>query len=268
MLEISNTFSFEQSKIYAEKLETEYPFLSCAVIGRTYLGRGIFAFSLGCRSNSVLITGGTGGKSSQTSLMLYRFLDRLCGSIYFDSEISGINFSALIKKFGITVIPCLSPDSQNAGDERNSNYAGVDIDLNFDSDWRKEKINSLENNILFACAEGFPGNFKESEPETRAFTSFCRRRGFRSCLTLRYGENTCIHYKRDKKAPATSSMMAKILASSSLCAVSEDEMPASPSRWFVDEFSRPAFLFEIEKQENAELLYKKTEEALVLMSVM
>lgn len=284
MPDMCELFSFEKSKFYAEKLETKYPFLTCTILGRSYMGRGIFSFSLGCPSDSVVIVGGTGGKSSQTSLVLYRFLDKVCNSVYSGKEISGINFSALIKKFGITVVPCLNPDSAEiaSGFERipeifgdcaeisdwNANSAGIDIDLNFSSDWRKEKMDSLEKNIIFSSHEGFPGNTKESEPETRAFVSLCRRRNFRSCLTLRNSDINMIYYRRKDRQPPPSAMMAKILASSCCFSASVKEMPACPSRWFCDEFSKPAFLIETEKQDCAEAVYQRLEEALVLMSVM
>lgn len=285
MLDISGAFNYEKSRLFAEKLDTGYPFLTCLAIGRTYLGRAIFSFSLGNVNNSVIITGGTGGKSAQTSLVLYKFTESICESVFCGKEVSGVDFSVLVRKFGITVIPCLNPDSCEIAFEGynalkneciskecfekekwNANSAGVDIDLNFDSDWRKEKMLSLEKNILFACGEGFPGNSKESEPEIRAFTSLCRRHNFRSCLTLRTGKNG-IYYRRKGNSPASSAMMAKILASSGFSGVSEKEIPPCPSRWFSDKFSKPSFLIETEK-EDALSLYNKLEEALVLMSVM
>lgn len=281
MLEISETFSFEDTKLYAEKLETKYPFLSCTIIGRSHCGRGIFSYSLGRSSDSVLIVGATGGKSAETALVLYRFIDRVCESVSTGSEISGISFSGLIKKYGITIIPCLNPDSAQLyaglekipfGEEKDrgkwdANAFGVDINLNFDSDWRKEKMLSLEKNILFACAGGFPGNMKESEPETRAFTALCRRRNFRSCLTLQSSEGG-LYYRRGDKSPVSSSLMAKILASSCGCGVSESEMPPCPSRWFIDEFSKPAFLLGVPGEDNENHLSAGLEETLVLMSVM
>lgn len=286
MLDISGAFNYEKSRFYAEKLDSGYPFLNCSVIGRTYSGKAIFSFSLGNGGNSVVIAGGTGGKSAQTSLILYKFTENICESILLGKEISGVDFSVLIKKFGITVVPCLNPDSAEIAfsgyralknecipekyfdrEIWNANSAGVDIDLNFDSDWRKEKMLSLEKDILFACGEGYPGNARESEPETRAFVSLCRRHNFRSCLTLRTGKNR-IFYRRRDRSPVSSAMMAKILASPGFFHVSEDEMPPCPSRWFADEFSKPAFLTQAEKTTDTPSLYGKLEETLVLMSVM
>lgn len=284
MLEISETFSFEKAKLYAEKLETKYPFLHCTIIGRSHEGRGIFAYSLGCQSNSVVIVGGTGAKSSETSLALYRFLDSVCESVFLANELSGVNFSSLMKKFGLTVIPCLNPDSVEivTGGKHlckefrcegtdiifNANAAGVEIDLNFDSDWRKEKMSSLEKGIIFASPEGFPGNMKESEPETRAFTTFCRRRSFRSCLTLKTDSENNIYYHRKDNQPPQSAMMAKILASSFSGKLSESEMPPCPSRWFIDEFRKPSFLVKAQKCGSFQILFEKLEELLVLMAVM
>lgn len=268
MTEEPEVFSFAKSKIYAEKLERKYPFLSCTIIGRSYSGRGIFSFSVGNIKNSVVITGGTGAGSGQTSLALYRFIERICDSVYLGSEISGIDFSSLTRKFGVTIIPCLSPDSCEAEfNLSGTNSAGVDINLNFDSDWHKEKILSLEKNILFAGEKGYPGISSESEPETRAFVSLCRRRCFRSCLSI-INDDDKIYYVRSDKTHISSPMMAKILASSFQCEVMEEEMPPSPSRWFCDAFSKPSFLLMSKPCENSKALYEKLEEALVLTCVM
>lgn len=235
MLEISNTFSFEKYRLYAEKLDTKYPFLTCTVIGRAVSGRPIFAFSLGNRGDSVVITATADGKSNQTCLALCRFLDRICESVMLGGEVSSIRFSSLIKKYGITVIPCLNVDNISPTDA----VASFNSFLHIDS---------------------------ENTPEERAFISLCRKRHFRSCLTLRNADEDGIFYLCENCNPS-SAMMAKILASS-CCRLSENEMPVCPSRRFAKEFSLPAFLIEAESCENFETLFDKLEEALVLMSVM
>ncbi len=230
MLDISGDFSFEKSKAYAEKLDVKYPFLTCSVIGRSCSGRGVFAFSAGSVTNSVVITATAEKPDAQTSLVLYKYIDSVCESVFTGREISGVNFASLIKKFGITVIPCLNPDTSEKG------------------------------NILSDFSD-------ESSPEMRAFSSLCHRRHYRSCLTLRNGRDS-VFCKRKELSLPTSQMMAKILSSSCLCPACESEMPPCPSRWFIDLFSKPAFLMNVRRASEAELLYKRLEESLVLMSVM
>lgn len=110
MLEISENFDFSISRLYAEKLERKYPFLQCTVIGRSESGHGIFAFSLGKNENRALILS---GEPSCACAALYRFIDKICESVLLSRELSGIDYSLLIKKFGLTVIPCLHPDSES-----------------------------------------------------------------------------------------------------------------------------------------------------------
>lgn len=229
MLDINNSFSFEKSKLFAEKLDIRYPFLDCLIIGRTSHGRGIFSFSVGSKTNSVLITGGYERPDFQTSPVLYKFIDSVCQSIDTEAKLSGIDFSALVRKFGITVIPSLCPDCLCDKDE-----------------------------LRFDCF---------GETEKRTFLSFCKRHHFRSCLTLKSGSGK-IYYSSKSSSPAPSSLMAKILSSSCLYPVSEEEMRHSPSKLFSDAFSKPAFLIEARKGRDNEDLYKKLEETLVLMSLM
>ena len=232
MLDISGTMCYDKSRYFAEKLDTAYPFLTCLVIGRSFSGKAVFSFSVGNKNNSVIITG---TKSAQTSLILYKFTENVCESELFGKELSGVDFSALVRKFGITVVPCLNPDFDETV---LGNYG--------------------------APESGY--NSKESETPTRAFVSLCRRHNFRSCLTLGSGANS-IYYRREH-SPVSSLMMAKILASPGFFGVSEKEMPPCPSRWFADEFLKPSFLIETTEEKDTLSLYKKLEETLVLMSVM
>lgn len=298
MLDFDSGFDFDISRVFAEKLETRYPFLSCEVIGRSYTGRGIFAFSIGNKLNQVLYVGGTHGCEYLTSMVLYKFIDTVCEKILFDEPLWSVNFSALTNKFGMAFIPCLNPDGteialkgiSGAGNMRhitekipcddytkwNANAVGVDLNHNFDASWRKERLLEIENGIIAAAPRQFGGYSAESEPETRAVTTYCRRKKFRSLLSL-HSQGEEILYKYENLESPKSAMMAKIMASCCGYTLKENEGLASHAGmkdWFITEFRKPAFTFEIGKGENPlpfsdlDEIYSTLEETLALFALM
>lgn len=265
MLDFSGGFNYGISRLFIESLTEKYGFLHASVIGRTYTGRAIFSLSLGNELNSTLFVGGIHGCDKLTSLVIYKYILTLCRAIESDGLVSAIRISSLMNKFGATFIPCLNPDgteiaakgSDSSGSMRHitekiecgdysqwkANSIGVDIDRNFDAEWKRERLLEIENGILTSAPEGFGGFAPESEPETKAVCELCRRKKFRTAAAF-YSRSDSISGSFMGEEPARSQMMAKILACSCGCGISDSlEKYAGFKDWFISEFSRPAFSF-------------------------
>ncbi|MDD6021435.1 MAG: M14 family zinc carboxypeptidase [Acutalibacteraceae bacterium] len=298
MLDFSGGFNYDISRLFVEKLTEKYDFLRSGVIGRTYTGRGIFSLSLGNELNSTLIIGGVHGCEWLTCLVIYKYIETLCRSVAEDGFVSSVRISALMNKFGVTFVPCLNPDGteiavrglEGAGNMRhitekipcddysrwNANSIGVDLNHNFDAEWKKERLLEIENGILSSAPRQFGGFSPESEPETRAVTELCRRKKFRTAAAF-HSQGEEIYCAFNGKEPAKSQMMAKILACSCGYKTVENSGLASYAGfkdWFISEFSKPAFTFEIGRGENPlplsdlERIYSSLEEAMTLLLLM
>ncbi len=294
----SEIFDYEKNKLYLESLCREYPFISPNVISRTSLGRGIFSLSVGNPKNSVLFAGGFHGCEWITCLTLYRFLERVAEAIKKDETLCGVDLSKAFTHLGFTVIPCVNPDGteiavhgpngakamrrfvQSFGCEDyskwNANSQGVDINHNFPAGWDELRRAEEEQGIHGPAPRQFGGTYPESEAETKALTRLCRLSSFRQVMAVhsqgeeifwQYGENTPVHSK----------MMAKILADSCGYSLAEPSGLASHGGfkdWFIKEFARPGFTFELGKGENPlpvsdlDGIYEKVEEAFVIFSLM
>lgn len=298
MLDFSGGFNYDISKLFVERLTQKYDFLRCSVIGRTYTGRGIFSLSLGNELNCALIVGGVHGCEWLTCLVIYKYIAVLCEAAQKEGFVSSIKIAPLLNKFGVTFVPCLNPDGteiavrglDGAGNMRhitekipcddysrwNANSVGVDLNHNFNAEWKKERMLEIENGIISSSPRQFGGFSPESEPETKAITELCRRKKFRTATAF-HSQGEEIYSGFCGREPVKSQMMAKILACSCGYKTVENSGLASYAGfkdWFISEFSKPAFTFEIGRGENPlplsqlDGIYSRLEEAMTLLLLM
>ncbi len=278
-------FDYTTNKQIIEDLIKEYPFLNVQLIGRTAIGRGIFALSLGNNKKSGVYVGSVRGSDGLSGLILLLFIERLCHTVKSNRTLARVNIRKALSYSGVTVIPCLNPDGreiflhgpEGAGSMRSfvssfynknkpvweANAMGVDISRNFI--FRSEAKDTESS----AAPSLFGGVYPESEAETRALTRLCRLKNFRQCIEICMGEDE-IFYKSAEEEPANSQMMAKIMACSSGLTVSAEKKSINHGimDWFIKEFQKPAFSLGINGNER-ELYntYGKIEEALTVFSL-
>ncbi len=276
---------YTTNKRIIEDLIKEYPFLNVQLIGRTGIGRSIFALSLGNNKNSTIYVGSVRGGDRLSGLVLLLFVERLCHSIKYNHLLSAVNVRKVLNFSGLTVIPCLNPDGREIDlygpsgaksmgafvssfytDEKpqwNANAMGVDINRNFIF------AHNFAQESQHPSPSSFKGDYPESEAETKALTRLCRLKPFRQCLELYDGAGE-IFYKSDEEEPVSSSMIAKILACS--CSlpinVNNNTFQSGVKDWFIKEFHSPAFAIGTGgKVSELYSLYSRLEEALIVFSL-
>lgn len=290
-------FDYEKNKYYLQALCREYPFIKANVVSRTSLGRSIFSLSIGNEKNSVLYAGGFHGCEWISSLVLYRFVQRVANSMKTQTTLCGIELSKAFEQLGITVIPCVNPDgteiavhgTQSAKSLRhfvesigaddfskwNANALGVDINHNFSAGWDTLRKMEEESGIHGPSPRRFGGEYPESEAETKALTKLCRVSNFRQAIAV-HSQGEELYWKYENYTPVQSTMMAKILADSCSYKLVENSALASHGGfkdWFIKEFRRPAFTLEVGKGENPlpvsdlDKIYERIEEALVIFAL-
>ena len=288
-------FDYNTNKQLIEDLIKEYPFLKADISGRTVLGRGIFSFSVGSLHNSVIIAGGFNGSDELSPLLLYMFIEDLCKSIKESRDFCGINIRRALSQLGITIIPSVNPDGREINlygaegaksmkkfvDKMNcddfslwqSNSKGVDIRRNFSHNFEVNQKKAREKGINGPYQTNFPGDYPESEAETKALTRLCRVRSFRQCLSLSSGDGTLISAPDNHKIPE-SEFMSKIISQGCFYPLfrSDDEDICSFPAWFSKELSRPAFELKAGESHttysDCEKIYERVKEALTVFSLM
>ena len=275
----------------------EYTFLKCVSIGKSVMGKDIPAVRIGRSAEYVLFAGGFHGSEHITSTMLLRFCEELCSALDNDRVIEGLNVRKAMYGRGLIIAPCVNPDGCeisrfglaatggsrflrkiSGGDfeHYNANARGVDINHNFDADWKELREREKSSGIIGPTRSRFGGFSPESEPETVALCELCRNTPIRHAIAF-HSQGEVIYAPTGPNPPKRSERMAEIMAASSGYALENPEglaVGGGFKDWFIAEFNRPAFTVEIGRGknplplENYPKIYKQIRELLMLSAIM
>ncbi len=254
-------------------------------IGRSALGRNIYAVGAGKLCGGIIYVGGVHSLEWLTTLLLVRFCFELSKR---EEEL------LLLESRGIIVVPCLNPDGvelvingiESAKERKDfvariskgdlsdwqANANGIDLNHNFDAGFNELKRLEIKSGIIGPSPRRYGGEYPFSEPETKALSSVCRLFGIQTAYAF-HSQGEEIFYQYGKNTPPRSRLMAELLSQSSGYRLSAQEGLASHGGfkdWFIGKLSRPAFTIEIGKGKNPlpitdlESIYTRLEDMLFL----
>ena len=293
---VEHDYDTLRREIYA--LVGKYPFLRLIRLGKTSMGREILALQIGKRRAYTLYAAAFHGKERITAAVALRFAERVCDAVATGGEVAGISARRMLTDRGIIIVPMVNPDGCeiaihgesgcicNAAkikrlcgghfEDWNANGRGVDINQNFNAGWEILKTEEEKHGFFGPGPTRYGGTRPESEAETVALTTLCRRAAV-ACVMALHTQGEEIYWRYGSNTPACSERMARILGASSGYKVTDPEGLASHGGfkdWFIDEFGRPGFTVELGRGVNplsAELLdsiYPAAEEMMSLLHVM
>ncbi len=294
----SQEYNYFERQRLIEYLCQKYDFVRRSTIGVSCAGRNISALKIGSAKQYALFAAAFHGSERITSTVLLMFIENLCYALETDGYIAGIRARRALLGRGIIFVPTVNPDGCEIsllgrlgcgekaneisrlckGDFKhwNANFRGVDINHNFNADWKALRERERSAGIYGPSPTRFGGYKPESEPETIALTQLCRKVDIRHVLAL-HSQGEVIYWSFGDKAPAKSKKMAEIMATSSQYALDVPSLIATGGGfkdWFIDEFKRPGFTIELGKGENplpaetAQGIYLRAREMLTLCSIM
>ncbi len=255
-------------------LAKEYPFIKLFTIGKSVLGRKIYAVGLGNLKNAVLFTGATHASEWLTTSLLTLFTEniakRACaGELFLETDIC-----RLFRTNGVIIVPMLNPDGveialggaktarhrenavatmlENAQSVWQANANGVDLNHNFDAGWDILKQMELSEGFTQPGATRYGGRAPHSEPEVRAIVKATMAFSPKMVVAF-HSQGEEIFYNYGDRTPAVSAFIATEI--SHLCGYTLTSPEGLNSHggykdWFIDKFFRPGFTIEIGKGEN------------------
>ncbi len=293
---VEHDYDTLRRELYA--LVGKYPFMRLERLGKSSMGREILAIRIGNRPSYSLYAAAFHGKERITSAVALRFAERLCEAITVGGNISGISARRMFADRGIIIIPMVNPDGCDIAvngakaclpspekieaicggsfNDWNANGRGVDINRNFDAGWQIQRELDSQDGITGPAPSRYGGSRPESEAETSALTSLCRRMNI-ACVMALHTQGEEIYWKYGDRTPACAERMARILGASSGYTVTEPKELASHAGfkdWFINEFGRPGFTVELGRGKNPlapeilDYIYPAAEEMMALLQVM
>lgn len=251
------------------ELAREYPFLKTFPIGKSVLGRSIYAMGIGEVYKGTLFVGGVHGMEWLTTLLMFRFWEDILRSLASGKPLADIDMARTIENRSLIVIPCLNPDgveislhgaasakhlsefvAKASGGNTSrwqANARGIDINHNFDAGFEKAKQLEQSVGIVSPGPTRYGGACPHSEPESLSLVNFCTTFNLRQAYAF-HSQGEEIYYKYGCHTPARAQLMAQVLAAASGYALASPDIIASHAGfkdWFIERFHRPAFTIEI-----------------------
>lgn len=276
----------------------KYDFLERIVIGKSVAGRDIYAVRLGEGVTYTLFAAAFHGSEHITSNICLMFLEEMAFAYGNNTSVEGINIRKALEGRGVIFVPRVNPDGceisifgaaaagsrageitkQCGGDfsHWNANLRGIDINHNFDADFADLKKRELEAGIYVPGPSRFGGTHPESEPETAALVSLCKRENIHHVCAM-HTQGEVIYWGYKDYCEKRNKQMAQIMAVSSGYALDVPHGTAVGGGfkdWFVQAFRQPGFTVEFGRGQNplpiqkALEIYLKAREMLTICAIL
>lgn len=275
-----------------------YPFLQRTVIGESVCGRPIEALSIGHGEHAVLFAAAFHAQEWLTSLIALRLCEELCRLYSGEALPARFNYPLVAASRTIVIVPQVNPDGvdialhgSKAGGTHaamlhvqgadikgywQANAAGVDLNHNFNAGRAVLQAIERSHGITAPCGRQFGGVTAESEPETRAIASLCRRLPFTHVAAL-HSQGEEIYWQYGERTPSIARMAARVMgALSGYTPAAPDGMASHGGfkDWFIEETGRMGFTFELGRGRNPlptddfEPIWEKTRDMLMFTAVL
>jgi g-D-glutamyl-meso-diaminopimelate peptidase len=153
-----------------------------------------------------------------------------------------------------------------------ANIRGTDLNLNYPAGWEKEHELEIRQGIKGPAPRDYGGPAPLSEPESASMVNFTRQHNFRLVIAY-HTQGEVIYYKFNNLEPSESLTIARLFSRVSGYSIAENPGEASYAGykdWFIQEFRRPGFTFEVGLGANPiqtsqfPTIYRQNEEVLLL----
>lgn len=290
-------YTYEIIKRQIEGLKVRYPFIETGTIGTSVMGKNLYYIRLGIGPREVSYNGAHHANEWITTPLLMKFIENYSKAYAIKGNIRGYNIPYLYDSSSIYLVPMVNPDGvdlvnfwpnysnpiyQQAESLNKTglplprvwkaNIRGVDLNLNYPAEWEKEKEQEIEQGITKPGPRDYGGESPLSEPETIAMTRFTLNHNFRMVIAY-HTQGEVIFWQFNNLAPPESITIGNIF--SNITGYTLIEGPgeaafAGYKDWFIQEFRRPGFTFEVGRGVNPipisqfSDIYVRNEEILLL----
>lgn len=288
---------FKAYREYLLKLRRKFPFLRVFTIGKSVLGREIFALSIGKPSPSVIFAGAFHASEWLTTLLLLKFVKNICLAISAEEELCSLGLVERFNQRGLTVVPMVNPDGveiavngpKSAGNMAciiekiqsesdgiwQANARGVDLNHNFDAGFRELKELEKENGIICPSPGQYGGLYPHSEPESASLVRLVKSTVAERVYAF-HSQGEEIFYEYGDCTPPQSKYIADLLCRASGYRIVQNSGLNSHGGFkdfFIEKYKRSGFTIEIGKGKNPlpitdlRRIYQKTEELMTIATV-
>lgn len=267
-------YSSEILELNLSSLLKRYPFLDLSIIGKSVLGKDLYAIRFGNGEIPLIYNATHHANEWITSLLLMKYLENLSYSYVMGVDIGGKSAKEIFDGFSLYFVPMVNPDGTDlvTGEiEKDSliykkaeslnypqlpfpsgwkaNIKGTDLNLNYPAGWRTARKIKYEQGYTSPAPRDYVGPYPFSAPESVAMGQFTKN--ISPLLTLAYhSQGEIIYWKYKDFLPKGSEEIADEFAR--LSGYSAEITPMSSGNagykdWYIKTYNRPGYTVEVGK---------------------
>ncbi|RFB10551.1 LysM peptidoglycan-binding domain-containing protein [Bacillus sp. HNG] len=264
-------YDYEDLMKDIHELQTIYPFLQTRSVGKSVLGKELVELRLGRGAKRVHWNGSFHANEWITTNVIMTFLNDYLLALTNMAPIRGFYVEPLYLKAILSIVPMVNPDGvdlvHNGPPEQEpykqevvkinngsldfkdwkANIRGVDLNNQFPANWEIEKKRKEPKS---PAPRDYPGNAPFTEPEVIAIEKLTRSSNF-SCVLAFHTQGEVIYWGYEGLEPPEAETLVKEFSRvSGYEAVRFVDSHAGFKDWFIQEWRRPGFTFELGKGVN------------------
>ncbi len=293
-------YTYEIMERDIQGLKVRYPFIETGVAGKSVLGENLYYIRLGRGHVEVFYNGAHHSLEWITAPLLMKFTENFSKAFSSGIDIRGYNLQDIWNRASIYIVPMVNPDGvdivlegpspQNPyyqdlirwnrtgrpfSEVWNANSRGVDLNRNYPASWEQAKAQEPSLGVFGPGPTRYGGQYPLSEPETQAMVNFTRQHDFKLVIAY-HTQGREIYWLYKNIVPPRAFQIAQIFSAATGYAVSSTPYEAAYAGykdWFVEEFRRPGYTFEVGIGRNPlpitqfDTIYNDNEEVMLLAPI-
>ena len=259
-------YGFAELETDLIQLTRKYPFLELRSIGKSVMGKPLFALRIGSGPVSMHANAAIHANEWITTSVLLKFVEEYSAALATGGNLRGHSAEALAQRTSFWIVPMVNPDGVELVQESvtpqhpcfeqllawnegsyefrrwKANVNGVDLNDQFPAHWDDERERRQVNG---PGPRDYSGEHALSEPEAQALANFTIENDFRLVVAL-HAQGQELYWNYRDLEPDESEQLAKKLArAAGVNAVKLAGSDAGYKDWFIQQFRRPGFTLEL-----------------------
>lgn len=226
-------------------------------IGRTHLGREIYAFATGPLSGATVYVGCETGGEWPASLLLYKFMQDIGENLRPGGEIADMDITRALENRTLVIIPTLNPEaveavSEGTAENKESAERIRSVLLEPEGALGEAVVRNAGGRAFYTAGKDLlgasppekPGGYeKKTEAHSRAITEFCQDYSPKKLFIFGEGaREICYNYPLGMSEHSRISAMVLALCSGLKLRHDHPSIPhGSLLAWYIQTFNRPGF---------------------------
>lgn len=255
-----------------EGITSRYPFLRSRTIGRSAMGKPLYALTLGSGTRNVLYNATHHANEWITTPILLRFAEDLASAFARDSLLHNIPAAEIMKKAKFFIVPCVNPDGMDLvtgylsdgttyqktkqiamkyptipfPDGWKANIRGVDLNLQYPAAWEQARDIKYAQGYDSPAPRDYVGTAPLTQPEARAMVRLTEL--VSPDRILAYHTQGAVIYPNfmDFDPPGAMVLAWRLAAASGydVTRTPPESAYAGYKDWFIQTYNRPGYTIE------------------------